>query len=97
LHLLPLALVLIIILPLPLLVLGTILGVVSSATTSETSVVVGLTVLLLRLVVVPLNWGLRAVGCLLLLLGLEHPSPLLLLLRSPVLSVRRNPEALRLS
>jgi hypothetical protein len=50
-----LALVLIGILPLPLLVLGTILGVVSSGTPSETSVVVGLTVLLLRLVVVPLN------------------------------------------
>jgi hypothetical protein len=38
-------LVLIGILPLPLLVLGAILGVVSSATTSETPVVVGLTVL----------------------------------------------------
>jgi hypothetical protein len=47
LHLLPLALVLIGILPLPLLVLGAILGVVSSAATSETSVVIGLTVLLL--------------------------------------------------
>jgi hypothetical protein len=96
LYLLPLALVLIRILPLPLLVLGAILGVVSSATTSETSVVVGLTVLLLRLVVVPLNWGLRAVGCLLLLLWSDHP-PSLLLLRSPVLSVRHYPEALRLS
>jgi hypothetical protein len=96
LHLLPLALVLIGILPLPLLVLGAILGIVSSATTSETSVVIGLTVLLLWLVVVPLNWGLRAVGCLLMLLWLDHP-PSLLLLRSPVLSVRHNPEALRLS
>jgi hypothetical protein len=53
LHLLSLALVLISILP--LLVLGAILGVVSSAATSETSVVIGLTVLLLWLVVVPLN------------------------------------------
>jgi hypothetical protein len=43
------------ILPLPLLVLGTILGVVSSAATSETPVVIALTVLLLWLVVVPLN------------------------------------------
>jgi hypothetical protein len=69
---------------------------VSSAATSETSVVIGLTVLLLWLVVVPLNWGLRAVGCLLLLLWSDHPSSLLLL-RSPILSVRHNPEALRLS
>ena len=95
LHLLPLALVLIGILPLPLLVLGAILGVVSSVTTSETSVVIGLTVLLLWLIVVPLSWGLRAAGCL-LLLGPDHPSPLLLV-RSLVLSVRHNPEALRLS
>ena len=48
-HLLSLALVLIGILPQPLLVLGTILRVVSSATTSETSVVIDLTVLLLWL------------------------------------------------
>jgi hypothetical protein len=94
LHLLSLALVLIEILP--LLVLGAILGVVSSAATSEASVVIGLTVLLLWLIV-PLNWGLRVVGCLLLLLlWSDHPTSLLLL-RSPVLSVRYNPEALRLS
>jgi hypothetical protein len=96
LHLLPLALVLIGILPLPLLVLGTILYVVSSVATSETYVVIGLTVLLLWLIGVPMNWGLRMVGCLLLLLWSDHP-PSLLLLRSPVLSVRHNPEALRLS
>jgi hypothetical protein len=42
-------------LPLPLLVLGAILGVVPNAATSKTSVVVGLTVLLMWLVVVPLN------------------------------------------
>jgi hypothetical protein len=84
------------ILPLSLLVLGTILGIVSSAATSETSVVIDLTVLLLWLVVISLGWGLRAVGCLLLLLWSDHP-PSLLLLRSPVLSVRYNPEALRLS
>jgi hypothetical protein len=58
----------------------------SGATTSETPVVIALTVLLLWLVVVPLNWGLRAVGCLLLLLRLDHPSSLLLL-RSPILRV----------
>jgi hypothetical protein len=94
LHLLPLALVLIGILSLPLLVPGAILGIVSSVTTSETFVVIGLMVLLLWLIV-PLNWGLRAVGCP-LLLWLDHPTSLLLL-RSPVLSVRYNPEALRLS
>jgi hypothetical protein len=96
LHLLPLPLVLIGILSLPLLIPGAILGIVSSVTTSETSVIIGLTVLLLWLIVVPLNWGLRAVGCLLLLLWSDH-STSLLLLRSPVLSVRYNPEALRLS
>jgi hypothetical protein len=94
LHLLSLALVLIGILPLPLLVLGAVLGIVSSAATSEASVVIGMTVLLLWLIV-PLNWGLRAVGCLLLLWS-DHPTSLLLL-RSPVLSVIYNPEALRLS
>ena len=96
LHLLPLALVLIGILPLPLLVLGAILGIVSSAATSETSVVIGLTVLLLWLIIAPLNWGLRAVGCLLLLL-LWSDHPPFLLLRSPTLSVEHNPKALRLS
>jgi hypothetical protein len=97
LHLLPLALVLVRILSLSLLISRAILGIVSSVTTSETSVVIGLTVLLLlRLIVVPLNWELRAVGCLLLLLWPNHPMSLLLL-RSPVLSVRYNPEALWLS
>ena len=96
LHPLPLALVLICILPLLLLVLGTILSIVSGAATSETPVVIALTILLLWLVVVPLNWGLRAVGCLLLLLWLDHQSSLLLLW-PPALGVRYNPEALRLS
>jgi hypothetical protein len=92
-HLLPLALVLICILTLPLLISGAILGILPSVTTSETSVVIALAVLLL--VVVPLSWGLRAVGCLLLLLlWPDHPSPMLLL-RSSSLSVRHNPEALR--
>jgi hypothetical protein len=95
-HLLPLALILVGILSLPLLISGAILGIVSGVTTSETPVVIDLTVLvLLWLIVVPLNWELRAVGCLLLLRS-DHPSSLLLL-RSPVLSVRYNSEALRLS
>jgi hypothetical protein len=94
LHLLPLALVLVGILP--LLISGAILGIVSSVTTGETSVVIGQTVLLLLWLIVPLNWGLRAVGCLLLLLWSDHPTSLLLL-RSPVLSVRYNPEELWLS
>jgi hypothetical protein len=97
LHLLPLALVLVGILSLPLLVPGAILGIVSSVTTSKTPVVIGLMVLLLLwLIIVPLNWELRSVGCLLLLLWSDHPTSLLLL-RSPVLSVRYNSKALRLS
>jgi hypothetical protein len=75
-----------------------ILGIVPCVTTSETPVVIGLTVLLLLwIIVVPRNWELRAVGCLLLLLlWSDHPTSLLLL-RSSVLGVRYNPEALRLS
>jgi hypothetical protein len=74
---------------------GAILGIMSGVTTSETLVVIGLTILLL-LLIVPLHWGLRAVGCLLLLLGLDHPTSLLRL-GSPILSVRHDPEALWLS
>jgi hypothetical protein len=92
----PLALVLVGILSWPLLIPGAIFGIVSSVTTSETPVVISLTVLLLGLVV-PLNWGLRAVGCLLLLLLWSNHPTSLLLLRSPVLSVRYNSEALWLS
>jgi hypothetical protein len=96
LHLLPLALVLINILPLPLLVPGAILGIVSGVAASETPVVIPLAILLL-LLIAPLSWKLGAVGCLLLLLlWSDHPSPLLLL-RSPALSVKHNPEALWLS
>jgi hypothetical protein len=87
-------LILVGILSLPLLVSGAILSIMSGVTTSETPVVIGLTVLLL--LIVPLHWGLRAVGCLLLLLGSNHPMSLLLL-GSPVLSVRYDPEALWLS
>jgi hypothetical protein len=89
--------VLICILTLPLLVSGTILSIVSGAATGEASVVIALAVLLLlRLlqIVVPLSWGLRAVGCLLLLLWSDHPSSLLLL-GSSALSVGHKPEALR--
>jgi hypothetical protein len=98
LHLLSLALILVGILSLPLLVPGAILGIMSSVITSETPVVIGLTILLLLLwLIVPLNWKLGAVGCLLLLLlWPDHPTSLLLL-RSSVLSVRYNPEALWLS
>jgi hypothetical protein len=89
-------LVLINILPLPLLVPGTILGIVSGVATGKAPVVICLAVLLL-LLIVPLSWKLGAVGCLLLLLlRSDHPSPLLLL-GSPILSVRYNPEALWLS
>jgi hypothetical protein len=95
LHPLLLALILICILTLPLLVSRTILGIVPSISTSETSVVIALAVLRLLLVVVPWRCGLRAVGCLLQLLWSDHPSPLLLL-RSSALSVGHNPKALRL-
>jgi hypothetical protein len=95
LHALSLALVLVGILFLSLLISGAILGIMSGITTSETLVVIGLAVLLL-LLIVPLYWKLGAVGCLLLLLGPDHPTSLLLL-GSPVLSVRHDPEALRLS
>ena len=95
-HFLSLALILVGILSLPLLVPGAILGIMSGVTTSGTPVVIGLMVLLLLWLVVPLSWKLGAVGCLLLLLWSDHPTPLLLL-RSPVLSVRHNPEALWLS
>ena len=91
-HLLPLALILIDILP--LLVPGAILGIVSGVATRETPVVICLAVLLL--LIVPLSWKLGAVGCLLLLLWSDHPSPLLLL-GSPILSVGYNPKALWLS
>jgi hypothetical protein len=95
LHLLPLALVLVGILSLPMLVSGAILSIVPDVTTSETLVVIGLAVLLLLWLIVPLNWKLGVVGCLLLLWS-DHPTSLLLL-RSPVLSVRDNLEALWLS
>jgi hypothetical protein len=88
-------LILVGILSLPLLVPGAILGIMSDVTTSETHVVICLTVLLL-LLIVPLSWKLGAIGCLLLLLWSNHPTSLLLL-RSSVLSVRHDSEALWLS
>jgi hypothetical protein len=91
-----LALILVGILSQPLLVSGAILSIMPNITTSETLVVIGLAVLLL-LLIVPLSWKLGAVGCLLLLLlWSDHPTSLLLL-RSSVLSVRHDPEALWLS
>jgi hypothetical protein len=96
LHLLSLALILVGVLSLPLLVSGAILGIMPGVTTSETLVVISLAVLL-PLLIVSLSWKLVAVGCLLLLLlWLDHPSSLLLL-ESPVLSFRHDPEALWLS
>jgi hypothetical protein len=89
-------LILINILPLPLLVPGAILGIVSGVAACETPIVICLAILLLLLLIVPLSWKLGAVGCLLLLLRSDHPSPLLLL-GSLVLSVGHNPEALWLS
>jgi hypothetical protein len=94
LHPLSLALVLVNILPLPLLVSGAILGIMSGVAACETPVVISLTMLLL--LIVPLSWVLGTVGCLLLLLWSDHPTSLLLL-RSPILSVRHNPETLWLS
>jgi hypothetical protein len=67
----------------------------SGVATSETPVVIGLTMLLL-LMIVPLSWKLGAVGCLLLLLWSDHPTSLLML-RSSVLRVGHDPEALWLS
>jgi hypothetical protein len=84
------------ILSLPLLVPGAIFSIMSGVTTSETLVVIGLAVLLLLWLIVPLHWKLGAVGCLLLLLWPDHPTSLLLL-GSPVLCVRYDPEALWLS
>jgi hypothetical protein len=95
LHLLSLALILINILPLPLLVPRAILGIMSGVAACETPVIICLAILLL-LLIVPLSWKLGAVGCLLLLLWSDHPSPLLLL-GAPVLSVGHNPEAMWLS
>jgi hypothetical protein len=69
----------------------------SGVTTSETPVVIGQTILLLLRLIVPLSWKVGAVGCLLLLLlWSDHPTSLLLL-RSSVLSVRHDPEALWMS
>jgi hypothetical protein len=65
-----------------------------SVATSEAPVVIGLAVLLL--LIISLCWKLVVVGCLLLLLRSDYPSPLLLL-GSPALGVGYNPEALWLS
>jgi hypothetical protein len=67
----------------------------SDVAACETPVVICLAILLL-LLIVPLSWKLGTIGCLLLLLWSDHPTSLLLL-RSPVLSVRHNPKTLWLS
>jgi hypothetical protein len=67
----------------------------SGVAACKTPVVICLAILLL-LLIVPLSWKLGTVGCLLLLLWSDHPTPLLLL-RSPALGVRHNPETLWLS
>ena len=99
LHLLLSSLVLIWCWHLPLLVPGTILGIVAHIATSETLVPIALAeLLLLRRLIVPWGGSWIAVGCQLLLLlrWPDHPSACLLL-KTPALIVRNNPEPLSLS
>ena len=98
LHLLLSSLVLIWCWHLPLLVPGTILGIVAHIATSETLVPIALAeLLLLRRLIVPWSGSLKAVGCRLLLLRWpDHPSACLLL-KTPALIVRNNPEPLSLN
>jgi hypothetical protein len=81
-----------------LLVPGTILGIVAHIATSETLVLIALAeLLLLRRLIVPWSGSWEAVGCWLLLLRWpDHPSACLLL-ETPALIVRNNPEPLTLS
>jgi hypothetical protein len=83
---------------LPLLVPGTILGIVAHIATSETLVPIALAkLLLLRRLIVPWSGSWKAVGCrLLLLMWPDHPSACLML-ETPALIVRNNPEPLSLS
>jgi hypothetical protein len=83
---------------LPLLVPGTILGIVAHIATSETLVPITLAeLLLLRRLIVPWSGSWKEVGCRLLLLRWpDHPSACLLL-ETPALIVRNNPEPLGLS
>jgi hypothetical protein len=81
-----------------LLVPGTILGIVAHIATSETFVPIALKeLLLLRRLIVPWSGSWKEVGCRLLLLRWPaHPSACLLL-ETPALIVRNNPEPLGLS
>jgi hypothetical protein len=82
-----------------LLVPRTILGIVAHIATSEALVPIALAelLLLLRRLIVPWSGSWKAVGCRLLLLRwLDHPSACLLL-KTPALIVRNNPEPLGLS
>jgi hypothetical protein len=99
LHLLLSSLVLIWRWHLPLLISNAVLGIVAHIATSETLVPIALAeLLLLRRLIVPWGGSWKAVGCRLLLLlrWPDHPSTCLLL-KSPALIVRNNPEPLGLS
>jgi hypothetical protein len=82
----------------PLLISWAVLGIVSLIATSEALVSIALAeLLLLRRLIVPWGRSWKAVGCQLLLLRWpDHPSAYLLL-ESPALIVRNNPEPLGLS
>jgi hypothetical protein len=77
---------------------GAVLGIVAHISTSEALVLIALTeLLLLRRLIAPWGRSWKAVGCWLLLLRWpDHPSACLLL-KSPALIVRNNPEPLGLS
>jgi hypothetical protein len=83
----------------PLLISGAVLGIVAHIATSEALVPITLAeLLLLRRLIVPWGGSYKAVGCRLLLLlrWPDHPYAYLLL-KSPALIVRNNPEPLGLS
>jgi hypothetical protein len=98
LHLLLSSLVLIWCWHLPLLISWAIHGIVAHIATSETLVPIALAeLLLLRRLTVPWSRSWKTSGCRLLLLRWpDHPSACLLL-KSPALIVRNNPETLGLS
>jgi hypothetical protein len=84
---------------LPLLIPWTILGIVAHIATTQALVPIALAemLLLLRRLIVPWSGSWKASGCRLLLLRWpDHPSACLLL-KSPALIVRNNPEPLGLS
>jgi hypothetical protein len=81
---------------LPLLIPWTILGIVAHIATSEALVPIALAELLLQRLIVPWGGSWKTSGCRLLLRWPDHPSACLLL-KSPALIVRNNPEPLGLS